>query len=129
MHRTVAFVCEEPMEWEYDSAGDPIAPGGKALTERIAAALAAAGCRASGVEQHEDFGWGFRARFGDDDFYQVLNPVDHDAYFTIKMSGFLMKRLLRRKPRLAFDRYCGLVGAALASIPGVRDVHWEEPRG
>jgi hypothetical protein len=126
MHRTVAFACDGPLEWDYDHAGDPVGPGGRALTERIAAALAVAGCRASSVEPHEDFGWGFGARFGGDDFYQVLNPVERDAYLTIVMSGFLLKRLLGRKPGLAFDRYCGLIGATLASIPGVRDVEWQE---
>jgi hypothetical protein len=126
MHRTVAFVSDEPLDWDYDHAGDPVGPGGRALTERIAAALAAAGCQASTVEQHEDFGWGFSARFGDEGFYQVLNPVERDAYLTIEMGGFLLKRLLGRRPELAFERYCGLVGAALASMPGIRDVQWEE---
>jgi hypothetical protein len=51
MHRTAAFLCAEPPEWEYDEAGDPVTPGGRTLTEQIAASLAAAGCRTSLVEQ------------------------------------------------------------------------------
>src|SRR5262245_55677968 len=109
MYRTVTFLCAEPPEWEYDERGDPITPGGRTLTEQIAASLAAAGCRTSEVEQHEDFGWGFSAWLGDDSFYQVLNPVERDVYLTVHMEGILVKRLLLRRPQLVFERYCSLV--------------------
>ena len=56
MHRTAAFLCAEPPEWEYDEAGDPVTPGGRTLTEQIAAYLAAAGCRTSLVEQNHRVG-------------------------------------------------------------------------
>ena len=126
MYRTVSFLCAEPVEWEYDDRGDPVTPGGKELTEQIAAALAGRGCRTSEVEQHEDYGWSFVAQVGSDTFHQVVNPVDRDVYLTIEMEGVLLKRLLLRRPQLSLQRYCDLVGASLASIPGVSGIQWEE---
>lgn len=125
-YRTVSFASAEAIEWEYDEEGEPVTPGGKELTGKIAASLAAAGCRVSEVEQHEHYGWGFAVRLGNDSFCQVLNPVDREVYLTIEMEWFRMKRLLLRRPRLAFERYCRLVDATLASLPGISEVRWRD---
>lgn len=124
-YRTVSFASAEAIEWEYDEDGEPVTPGGKELTEEIAASLAAAGCRVSEVEQHEGYGWGFGVRLENDSFYQVLNPVDR-VYLTIEMEWFRLKRLLLRQPQVAFERYCRLVDATLASVPGISEVQWKE---
>ena len=125
MYRAVSFRYAQPIEWEYDEQGYPVRPGGRALAEEIRTLLTAAGCRMSEVEQHEDYGWGFSCRVGKDYFYNVLDPVDDDVYLTIEMEWYQVKRLLLRKPLLAFDRYCGLVGAALALMAGLSEIHWD----
>jgi hypothetical protein len=77
------------------------------------------------VEQHEDYGWAFSVTSGGDRFQHVLNPVERDVYLTIRMEGYLAKRLFLRRPEAAFERHCSHVSAALASIPGVSDLDWE----
>jgi hypothetical protein len=126
MYRTVSFRCDHSMEWEYDDHGDPVTPGGRWLAEAIAASLTTGPGTTSEVHQHEDYGWAFTCCFGKDSFYQVLNAVDEDVYFTIEMEWYLIKKLLLRKPHVAFERHCALVSAALATIKGVNEVRWEE---
>jgi hypothetical protein len=125
MHRTVVFEFAPAIEWEYDEHGDPVRPGGRSLAEAIASRLAAGGASASAVEQHEDYGWAFSVTNAGDRFQHVLNPVERDVYLTIRMEGYLAKRLFLRRPEAAFERHCSHVSAALASIPGVSDLDWE----
>lgn len=127
MYRTVKFRCDRSIEWDYDDLGEPVTPGGRWLAEAIAASLATDSGTTTEVDQHEYYGWGFTCRVGKDSFYQVLNAVDQDeVYFTVQMEWYLVKKLLHRKPHVAFERYCGLVSAALAAITWVSEVRWEE---
>ena len=115
------------MEWGYDDAGEPVTPGGRWLAEAIAASLATSSGTTTEVDQHEYYGWGFTCRYGKDSFYQVLNAVDEEEiYFTVQMEWYHVKKLLLRKPHVAFERYCGLVSVALAAIKFVSEVRWEE---
>jgi hypothetical protein len=114
------------MEWGYDDAGEPVTPGGRWLAEAIAASLATSSGTTTEVDQHEYYGWGFTCRFGKHSFYQVLNAADEDVYLTVQMEWYLVKKFLRHKPHAAFERYCGLVSAALATIKGVSEVRWED---
>ena len=125
MYRTVSFAYRDDIDWIFDAEGNPVTPGGKELAASIAAALASGDSEVSDVEQHEYYGWSFTCRAGGDAFFQVVNAAGHEVYLTVQMEWYLVKRLLLRTPRRAFDRHCEKLGAALASISGVSNVHWD----
>jgi hypothetical protein len=128
MYRTAVFTYHPPIEWEFDEADELVEPGGRALTEAIAASLTEVAGPTSPVERHEDYGWAFACRFGEDSFYQVLNGAGSEGALTIQMDWYRLKALLLRRPRASFERYCRRVAAALASIDGVSEVRFEDYR-
>jgi hypothetical protein len=127
-HRSLIFRYAQAIEWGYDEYDEPVVPGGRELTEKIAASLAAGGCRTSVVEQHEDYGWSFTARLDDHDYHHVLNaPDENEVSLSVGMPGYWLKTLLLRKPRPAFERYCERLRTALAALDGVGELRWFEP--
>ena len=128
MHRTVHFRYAYPTAWEHDEGGDPVNPDGKRFAAQLAGSLEHEVTRASEVRRHKFYGWGFHTAFGKSVFYQVVNAVEPDVYITIHMRWYLIHRLLLRKPRSVFERYCGIVGVSLASTDGVSDICWEQYR-
>ena len=128
MYKTLSFQYAGALDWEYDETGEPVTPGGRALTERIAASLTFETVRSAAVEQHEYYGWGFTSELGRDSFYNVLNAVDPDVFFTVKMEWYLAKKTLFRSPEIALKRYCQILRDAVSSLDGVSEVKWEEQR-
>ncbi|HXT99571.1 MAG TPA: hypothetical protein VN903_01175 [Polyangia bacterium] len=129
MFRTVRFAYAGDLEWTFDENGDPVLPGGKALTLDIATALASAAGPVPDVDQHSYYGWAFAWRSGNGSFFHVLNAGDDEVYLTVDMWAAFLKRLLLQRPAAAFDRHCARLETVLAAIPGVSNVRWETGRG
>ena len=125
MYRTVTFQSAGGVDWTFDAQGNPVTPGGRALAISIATGLASGNDRVSNVEQREYYGWEFTCQVDQDVFSQVLNAVDTEVYLTVQMEWYFAKRLLLRRPRVAFDRYCERLGTVLARISGVTGVRWD----
>jgi len=128
VYRTLEFKSEYPDEWQFDQEDNPIGPGSRELADEIAARLAEYASVISSVEQHSYYGWGFETRYENCTFYQVLNPADGDCYFTIQCLGYWLRKLLFKKPRQTFGRYCDVVDQALRRIPQISDLKWGDFR-
>ena len=126
MQRTVEFRSAFPNQWQFDEEGTPTAPGARELAEAILAALHQRGVTAGPIEQHSNYGWEFETRFQDLTFHNVVTPMEGEAAMVVETKGDLLNALMLRKPGRKFEGYCAVVGVALAQIPQVSDVQWEE---
>ena len=97
MYRKVEFKSEYPDDWQFDENDNPIAPGSREVADQIAAQLADHVSEVSPVDQHSYYGWSFETNFENCRFYQVLNPVDGDCYFTVQCLGYWIRKLLFKK--------------------------------
>jgi predicted nucleic acid-binding protein len=70
----------------------------------------------------------FEARFEGFTFDNVLNPVDETSYLTISLRRYWLKKMLFRRPRQAFEHYCGVVDRVLCDRVCVSELAWEAYR-
>jgi hypothetical protein len=128
VYRTAVFRSDHPNEWQFDEHENPMSPGSRQLAENIVAMLGPCVAETTPVEQHSFYGWAFCANLDGFTFDNVLSPGDGECYLTILLRGYWLKKLLMRRPREAFDRYCELVNRVLNDTPGFSDIIWEDYR-
>ena len=126
MQRTVEFRSAFANQWQFDEEGTPTAPGARELAEAIVAALQQRGVTTGSIHQHSNHGWGFETRFEELTFHNLVSPMEGEAAMVIETRSDLLNALMLRRPGRKFEGYCGVVGEALAQIPQVSDVQWEE---
>ena len=125
MHRTLVFDSSWENEWQFDSNGDAVAPGAKALAEEVVRVLKEIVSDISEVSQHSYYGWGFSTRFEDASFYQVLSPVEN-VYLTVTMDSYFIKVLLLQRPQALLERYCVLLEKTLSEVQDISNLRWEQ---
>ena len=128
MYRTVEFQSVFTNEWQFDDAGNAVAPGARELAGAIVASLRSRVQSTTTVEQHSYYGWGFDVVFANRRFYNVVNPLDVECFLTVKFPWQWFWALLLCRPREAFDRYCQVLSDSLAEIPQVSEVKWKAYR-
>ena len=124
MYRRVEFKSQYVDDWEFDENGDPITPGYRNVAEKIAAQLAHNLSHITAVVQHSYYGWAFETCR----FYQVLGTAGNDGQccLTIQCLGYWLRKLLFKKPRLTFVRYCEAVDEAIQRIPETSALRWDD---
>ena len=124
MHRTVHFKTTESEEWTFDANGNPDVPGGKALAQKLCAAVAGAAQAVGTVEQHSYYGWRFEVAFKDVTVQCVLNAAGEESYFTVEVDSILPSWLLPRRVRRAFAELEVVFDTLLRELPGIHAVAW-----
>jgi hypothetical protein len=120
MYRCIAYTSTFPAPW-----GDGfVLPEARTGTDAIAEALRRRGHVVSAVEAHKSYGFAFDVQFEGCLFRNVVNPIQEECYLTSSMSGYLLKKLTFRGPRKTFDRYCGEISAAFATLPEISGAKW-----
>lgn len=124
MYRTVTFKSTFPNQWQFDHAGNAVAPGARELAEAIVASLRSRVESTTAIEQHSYFGWGFEVTFENRRFCNVVNPAGDEACLTVQFPWQWVWELLLRRPKKTFDRYCDVLADSLAAIPQVSAINW-----
>ncbi|MGJ8698097.1 MAG: hypothetical protein ACSHYF_17390 [Verrucomicrobiaceae bacterium] len=129
MYRTLIFRSESDDEPEFNDSEDQIRPGSRDVAEAIVEELGRlSAVNVSSIDQHEFYGWGFYTEVEGGSFYNVLNPVEDEAYLTVSMSFFFIKRMLLKKPKKCFEVYCSILTKAVEATGGATDLKWEDYR-
>ena len=128
MYRTVEFKSVFPDYTRFDDSGEPIVPGGRALTDAIVSRLCDVVISVSDVDQHEYYGWGFAASNVGGGFYNVVNPAGEKCYLTVSMDWYFLKLLLFRRPKNTFEAYCWVLTDVLRSIHEISNISWQDCR-
>jgi hypothetical protein len=126
MFRTLEFRSTFPSQWRFDASENPSEPGARELADAIAYQLAQRTMLIRPVELHSYYGWAFDVRFAGCRFVNVLTPAEERCYLTVQLCWYRLRALLLQRPRQRFDEYSVILGKALAAIPQVSEVVWQQ---
>ena len=127
MYRTLIFKSESDDEPDFNDSEDQIRLGSRNVVETTVEEL----CRLSAVtvssiDQHEFYGWGFYTEVEGENFHNVLNSVEDEAYLTVSMSFLFIKRMLLKKHKKCFETYRSILAKAVEATGAATDLKWED---